>query len=160
MPANEYAFLTRWRIEATPDEVFRIIENTDDYPRWWGRVWLAVERIEEGDANGAGRRYKLFTQGWLPYRLRWESTTIEKVSPARIHIEATGDFVGRGIWTFAADGRFTNVTYDWRLRADKPLIRALSFVLKPLFRWNHNWAMARGLEGLREELKHRKASGA
>ncbi len=152
MPASEYAFLTRWRVEATPDEVFRIIENTDDYPRWWGRVWLAVDRIEEGDANGIGRRYKLFTQGWLPYRLRWESKTIEKLIPTRIAIEATGDFVGRGIWTFEPDGRFTNITYDWRLRADKPLIRALSLMLKPLFRWNHNWAMARGLQGLQQEL--------
>lgn len=134
MPANEYAFLTHWRVEATPDEVFRIIENTDDYPRWWGRVWLTVERIEEGDANGIGRRYKLFTQGWLPYRIRWESKTFENVFPTRIHIEATGDFVGHGIWTFELDGGFTNATYDWRLRADKPLIRALSFMMKPQFR--------------------------
>lgn len=157
MPANEYAFLTQWRVEGNPEEVFRVIEDTDAYPRWWGRVWLAVERIEEGDANGLGRRYRLFTQGWLPYRLRWESRTVEKVFPSRIAIEAVGDFVGRGIWTFESDGAFTNVTYDWRLRADKPVIRALSFLLKPLFRWNHNWAMARGLDGLRAELDRVRA---
>jgi hypothetical protein len=153
MPANEYAFLTRWRVEATPEEVFAIIEKTEDYPRWWGRVWLTVERIEEGDANTIGRRFKLFTQGWLPYRLRWESKTLEKLAPSRIAIEAKGDFVGSGVWTFEAEGGFTNVIYDWRLRADKPLLRVLSFLLKPLFRWNHNWAMARGLEGLQAELK-------
>lgn len=138
MPANEYAFLTRWRVEGSPEEVYRAIEDTDAYPRWWGRVWLAVERVEEGDADGTGRRYKLFTQGRRPYRLRWESRTAEKVFPSRIAIEAAGDFVGRGVWTFKPDGAVTNVTYDWRLRADKAVIRALSFALKPLYRWNHD----------------------
>ena len=133
MAANDYSFLTRWRVEGSPEDVFRIIENTDDYPRWWGRVWLTVERVAEGNANGIGRRYRLFTQGWLPYRLRWESETIEKSPPLRIAIQATGDFVGSGAWTFEADGAFTIVTYDWRLRADKPLIRALSFLFKPVF---------------------------
>jgi Polyketide cyclase / dehydrase and lipid transport len=158
MAANDYVFCTRWRVEATPEEVFQIIEKIEEYPRWWGRVWLSVERIEEGDANAIGRRFKLFTQGWLPYRLRWESRTTEKIAPTRLALTATGDFVGSGVWTFAADGAFTDVTYDWRLRADKPLLRVLSFLLKPLFRWNHNWAMARGLEGLQAELQARRTT--
>ena len=33
----------------------------------------------------------MFTQGWLPYRLRWESRTVEKEVPARIAIRATGE---------------------------------------------------------------------
>ena len=47
--------------------------------------------------------------------------------------------------------------FDWRLRAEKPLLKSLSFLLKPLFRWNRGWAMARGEEGLRRELIRRRA---
>ena len=34
------------------------------------------------------------------------------------------------------------------LFADKALLRVLTPILRPLFRWNHNWAIARAMEGL------------
>jgi hypothetical protein len=51
-----------------------------------------------------------------------------------------------------------DVTYDWRLRAEKPLLRHLSLVLRALFEANHRWAMARGEESLRLELARRNAA--
>jgi hypothetical protein len=72
--------------------------------------------------------------------------------PRRFRLEAWGDFEGGGIWTFVPDGPFTDITYDWRIRADKPLLRDLSFLFRPLFSANHRWATARGEESLRREL--------
>ena len=72
-------------------------------------------------------------------------------------MDAAGDLEGQGIWTFEQDGRFVNVTYDWTIRANKPIIEKLSFVLKPIFRSNHNWSMKRGEESLRLELLRRRA---
>jgi hypothetical protein len=46
----------------------------------------------------------LYTKGWLPYTLRWQFRVTESRSPYGFTIEALGDFVGRGIWTFAQDG--------------------------------------------------------
>ena len=51
-----------------------------------------------------------------------------------------------------------NITYDWRVMADKPLLRRLSFLLKPLFSANHGWAMARGEESLKLEMARRRAA--
>jgi len=48
-----------------------------------------------------------------------------------------------GRWTFEQDGPCVAITYDWRIRADKPLLRRLSWLLKPIFEANHRWAMAR-----------------
>src|SRR6266404_1425617 len=59
--------------------------------------------------------------------------------------------------TFEPDGPFVNVTYDWTIRANKPIIEKLSFLLKPIFRSNHNWTMKRGGESLRLELMRRRA---
>ena len=94
----------------------------------------------------------LHTRGKLPYTLRWRARVTEICYPAGFTIEATGDFLGRGIWTFEQEREEVNVIFDWRLRAEKPLLLYLSFFFKPLFRANHRWAMARGQEGLQKEL--------
>src|SRR6185503_7778096 len=65
---------------------------------------------------------------------------------------------GRGVWTIEQDGRFVNVTYDWRVRAGKALLRRLSFILKPMFEANHRWAMAQGQTSLELELARRRAT--
>jgi hypothetical protein len=72
-------------------------------------------------------------------------------------MEAFGDLEGKGIWIFEQDGSYVNVTYDWTISANKSIIRALSFLLKPIFRSNHNWTMKRGEESLKLELLRRRA---
>jgi hypothetical protein len=64
------------------------------------------------------------------------------------------------VWTFEQDGPFVNIIYDWKISANKPLLNALSFLLKPVFSANHRWAMARGEESLRLEIARRKARSA
>jgi hypothetical protein len=73
-------------------------------------------------------------------------------------MDATGDLAGRGIWIFEQDGPFVNVTYDWTIRANKPIVEKLSFLLKPIFRSNHNWTMRKGEESLKLELLRRRAA--
>jgi hypothetical protein len=40
------------------------------------------------------------------------------------------------------------VRFDWRVHADRRLLRVLTPLLRPAFRWNHDWAIARAIEGL------------
>ena len=61
------------------------------------------------------------------------------------------------MWTFEQDGPFVGITYDWRVRAEKPLLRRLSFIMKPIFGANHRWAMAQGETSLKLELLRRRA---
>lgn len=149
---NEYHFITHWRVESTREEVSHLLGEGADFPRWWPSVYLDVREMEHGDEYGVGRVIDLYTKGWLPYTLRWRARSTESRYPHGFTIEATGDFVGRGIWTFVQDGNFVDVTYDWKLRADKPLLRYGSFLFKPFFAANHRWAMARGEESLKPEL--------
>jgi hypothetical protein len=69
--------------------------------------------------------------------------------PERITAEVDGDLRGRGTWTLTpiADGG-THVRFDWEVHADRRLLKVLTPLLRPLFRWNHNWAIARAMEGL------------
>jgi hypothetical protein len=153
MSANEYHFVSHWRVDATIEEVAEVLNNAPDLPRWWPSVYLNVKQAEPGGT------VELLTKGRLPYTLHWFFRVSESHLPHGFSIEAWGDFEGRGTWTFEQDGPFANITYDWRIRAEKPLLRYLSFLLKPLFSANHRWAMARGEESLKAELTRRAGAG-
>jgi hypothetical protein len=157
MASNDYHFISHWRVQSTCEEVSRVIGHAPDLGRWWPSVYLAVQELEPGDQRGIGKVVSLYTKGWLPYTLRWQFRVTESRYPYGFSLQAWGDFVGRGIWTFEPDGEWVNITYDWLIKADKPLLRYLSFLFKPIFAANHRWAMARGEESLRLELARRRA---
>jgi hypothetical protein len=158
MASNNYHFITRWRVQSTVEEVYEILIDAAALARWWPSVYLKVEVLEPGDAQGLGRAVSLHTKGWLPYTLRWRFKVTESHYPHGYTLQARGDFEGRGIWTFQQDGPFVNVIYDWKIRAGKPLLRYLSFIMKPIFSANHHWAMTKGEESLRLELVRRHAA--
>lgn len=158
MSSNEYHFVTRWRVRGTCEEVAKILSDAPDLVRWWPAVYLDVRELAPGDRRGIGKEVALYTKGWLPYTLRWQFQVIESDPPRGFAIEAMGDFVGRGVWSIAQDGAMVDITYDWRIRADKPLLRYGSFIFKPIFAANHHWAMARGEESLRLEIERRHAT--
>jgi hypothetical protein len=148
MAADEYRFVTTWRVRGTPAQVSEILEDATGLTRWWPEVYLEVRETETGV-------YSLHTKGWLPYHLHWFLKRTESRAPYGFSIEAWGDLEGTGVWTFEPDGEYTAVRYDWRVFARKPLLRYLSWILKPLFEANHRWAMQRGEEGLKKELERR-----
>jgi len=157
--APEYAFQTHWRLRATAKEVFDVLADPFGLARWWPSVYLDVNELEPPDPGGArGRLVGLLTKGWLPYTLRWNFRVTESNPPFGFKLVAHGDFEGTGVWTLKQDGDYLDVTYDWRISAEKPLLRYGTFILRPIFAANHRWAMARGLESLELELRRRRAS--
>jgi hypothetical protein len=160
MSTSHYRFVTHWRVKGTCEEVYRIIEDVTAFPRWWPAVWLRVEVLERGDADGIGKVVRFTSKGWLPYILQWTGRTVEKKFPSLAVLRASGEFDGEGRWTFRADGPHVDVKYVWAIDAKKPLLRYLSFLLWPIFAANHRWAMARGEESLRLELARRRATSA
>jgi hypothetical protein len=157
MASNDYHFITNWRIESTCEEISDVLGDPLALKRWWPSVYLDVKELKPGDENGVGREIGLYTKGWLPYTLRWDFRVTESKYPHGFTLVASGDFDGRGIWTFKQDGPFVDIIYDWKIKADKPLLRNFSFIMKPLFSANHRWAMAKGEESLKLELARRHA---
>jgi len=164
--APEYAFFTRWRLRATAQEVYDVLADPFGLARWWPSVYLEVKELAPpdpagraqggSDKAGMGRVIGLHTKGFLPYTLRWNFRVTESTPPTGFKLVAHGDFEGTGVWKLQQDGDFVDVTYDWRISAEKPLLRYGSFVLRPFFAANHRWAMARGEESLARELERRR----
>ena len=155
---NEYHFLTTWRVLGTSGEVADVLRDPLALPRWWPAVYLAVKEIDPPDERGLRQRVRLHTKGWLPYTLQWDLVVTSSRYPEHFGIEASGDFLGRGVWTITQDGTHVNATWDWRIRAEKPLLKALAPFMRPLLEANHRWAMKQGEESLRLELLRRRAS--
>jgi hypothetical protein len=158
MATNDYHFVSHWTVPGTVDEVSDVLGDAAGLARWWSKVYLDVRVREPGDEHGVGKVVDVRTKGRLPYTISWSFRVTESHAPHGFSIRATGDFDGTGRWDFVQQGESVAVTYDWRLRAQKPLLRRLSFLLKPVFAANHRWAMARGEEGLRRELARRRAA--
>lgn len=158
MASNAYHIITEWRVKGTVEEVADVLKQATDLPRWWPSVYLDAQQIEPGDEHGVGRVVRLYTKGWLPYTLRWTFRVTESSYPDGFALEAWGDLVGRGIWTLKQEGEWARVIYDWKVNADKPLLRTFSFLFKPIFASNHRWAMRMGEESLKLELMRRRAT--
>ncbi len=150
--AAQYVFIDEWEVGAPTEDVFEALADARTYPDWWRPVYITVEADGPPEAGSVSHQY--FT-GRLPYKLRTRSTIVAMERPARFEIEVEGDLSGHGVWTLReADGR-VHVHFDWRVNADRRLLRYLSPVLRPLFRWNHNWAIARAMEGLEPYARDR-----
>lgn len=151
MPA-EYEFLDEWIVDAPIEAVFDALADARTYPAWWRPVYIETE----ADGPPAlGRVSRQHFKGRLPYHLRTTSEIVRLDPPTLIEGETRGDLAGRGIWTLSPRARRTHVRFDWRVMADRALLRVLTPVLRPLFRWNHNWAIARAIEGLEPYARRR-----
>lgn len=156
---NEYHFNTYWLLKATEEEVFHILNKPSQLSRWWPAVYLDVQILEEGQTGGIGKVAELYTKGFFPYTIRWSFRSLEKEFPNRLVLEAFGDLEGKGIWTIKQkkDSAYCEVQYDWRIKAEKPLLKKFSFILKPLFEFNHEWAMYKGEKSIKLELLRQRA---
>jgi hypothetical protein len=157
MPANEYHFSTRWHFTCTVQEVIDVLQDPTDLVRWWPSVYRDVKVIRRGDEDRIGEVVSLYTKGWLPYTLYWHLCITEIIPMRKIAFDVWGDFIGHGSWTFDEDNGGVIVTYEWNVRATKPLLHYFSFLLRPIFAANHRWAMKEGKKRLELELSRRQA---
>lgn len=153
---GEYVFIDEWQVAAPPEAVFEALADATTYPEWWKPVYL--ETTTDGPPE-VGRASLQHFKGRLPYHLHTRSTITRYEPPTAVGADVDGDLRGRGLWTLTPRDGGTNVRFDWRVYAEKPIVRALSPVLRPLFRWNHAWAIARAREGLEPYARRRAAEG-
>jgi uncharacterized protein YndB with AHSA1/START domain len=143
--AAEYVFLDQWDVDAPIERVFEALADARTYPSWWKPVYLEVD-ASGPPAVGCVSRQRF--KGRLPYQLKTTSEIVRLERPREFEIRVEGDLTGRGVWTLTEAGGRVHVRFDWLVLADRPLLRVLTPVLRPLFRWNHNWSIARAREGL------------
>jgi uncharacterized protein YndB with AHSA1/START domain len=150
--AGQYIFLSEWQVDAPQDQVFDVLVDSRTYPEWW------IPTYVEGESDGPpepGCVSRVKFKGKLPFVLKATSRLIRVNRPNEFEAEVEGDLRGVAVWTLsAADGK-VHVRFDWRVFADRPLLRYLSPVLRPLFRWNHAMAMRQAIRNLEPYVRRR-----
>ena len=156
-PMAPYLFVDEWDVAAPPDAVFEALADTRTYPQWWRPVYLGAQSDGPVELGTASEQH---FKGRLPYHLHTRSVIAELDPPRRVTADVDGDLRGRGMWTLTPTPEGgTHVRFDWQVCADRKLLRVFTPVLRPVFRWNHNWAIARAIEGL-EPYAQRSAAAA
>ena len=155
LPA-EYAWVDEWDVDAPRDAVWDALADARSYPDWWRPVYLEAE---SDGPPAVGRTSRQRFRGRLPYTLRTSSTLVRLDRPRELVADVTGDLAGRGAWTLTEVGGRTHVRFVWRVRAERPFIRALTPLLRPAFSRNHAWAVARAREGLEPYARAQAGSG-
>ena len=156
MTGSDYHLLTRWELEASPQEVFDLIADASSYPRWWPSVFLEARVLEPGDERGAGRLVEVRTATFLLLSLRWRYRVAASHVPERMAVETSGDLEGLGLWTFEGRGKSTSVRFSWRGRVKRAPFRQLPALFRPLARACNRWAMERGFTSLLLEVWRRR----
>lgn len=143
--AAEYVFIDEWEVEAPAEAVFEALADARTYPEWWRPVYL---KVEADCPPRVGCVSSQEFKGRLPYHLKTTSEIVRLDPPREFEVKVVGDLTGRGVWTLTPrDGR-VHIRFDWRVLADRALLRYLTPILRPLFRFNHNWSIQRAREGL------------
>lgn len=158
MAANDYHFEEQWTIPGySPEEVYEVLYDASILPQWWQGVYQQVVPFERYPRPLVGAKARVRARGFLPYTLGFVLEALRLERGRMVEVRASGDF--DGIWraTLVPHGDGTRVEIDWRVTVHKPIIRMFSWLLKPLFAWNHRWTTPRGERGLIEylERKHR-----
>jgi mannose-6-phosphate isomerase-like protein (cupin superfamily) len=150
--ASEYRFLDKWFIPYPIDVVFEELLHAEDYPRWWGEAWKRVTPIGGSPPGTVGAKTEVIAGGFLPYTITLGLEVARVEHPQLISVISHGDLEGTGTWRLHEFDGGTAVSYDWRVRAGKPLIRRFSPIVKPFFRANHTWVMRHGEVALKRWL--------
>jgi uncharacterized protein YndB with AHSA1/START domain len=152
--ASEYVFVDEWEVDAPQERVFDALADARTYPDWWTPIYREVD--SDGPPE-VGRRSRQKFKATLPYTLSTVSEIVRLDRPNQFEVQVDGDLRGRGVWTLTPRDGKVHVRFDWRVLADRPLLRFLTPVLRPLFRWNHNVAIKSAMRNLEEYARRRPA---
>jgi uncharacterized protein YndB with AHSA1/START domain len=144
---NDFVLTTRWIIPASIEAVWGALHDVQAWPRWWKYV-REVTELEHGDKDGVGARHRFVWATRLPYQITFEMQTTRLQRPFAIEGRARGDLDGTGRWELKSVAGGTQVQYEWRVIADKPWMKWLAPLLRPVFIWNHGGVMGAGRDGL------------
>jgi uncharacterized protein YndB with AHSA1/START domain len=143
--ASEYIFVDEWDVNAPQERVFDALADARTYPDWWTPTYLEVNMDGPPEPGRVSRqRFK----GKLPYVLETTTRVTRVNRPNLVEAEVDGDLRGRAMWTLTPRGGGVHVRFDLRVYADRPFLRYLTPILRPLFRWNHKMAITYAVRNL------------
>ena len=155
--AATYSFRDSWRIRGTLEHVAEAFSDTASLSTWWPTI-REVRVLSPGTGSGLGRLFQARIRGYLPYELRLQFAVTEAAFPTGFAVELTGDFHGTGRARLRQLGEDVEIQFALQIRIERPLLRWLSLLFRPLMAAQHDWTMAMGAASLNRALHSRLAA--
>ena len=149
--ATEYSFVTHWQLKASLQEVWDSIYESLQWPQWWRGV-VSVKEVQPNDETGLHGTRQYTWKSFLPYQLQFNLQLTEKEPLKRLKGIATGELEGTGEWSFSEKDGIVDIHYHWNIVTRKKWMNWFAFILKPVFKFNHNVVMHWGGKGLAKKL--------
>lgn len=157
MSAHVFTFDESWDIPgATVEDVYDVLARGELLPQWWRGVYLEPERLTPGETPQIGARLRAKVRGFLPFALGFIIEATELDPPRKVAVRTYGDLDGAWRATLTQRGDGVHVALLFEVKIDRPGMRLLAPLLRPLFALNHYWTTPKGEKGLREFLKARR----
>lgn len=151
VPRSPYVidFHRSYRFPVPPAGVWRLLEDVEDFPNWWG--WLGHFRVV-GDGLKAGSVLDGTVTPPLPYRMHVE-VTLDRCQPTeRIEATVSGDLTGDALLTLVPEDTGSEVAVAWTIEMRQRAMRAVARVAHPLLRWGHDRVVEATVAGFRQHL--------
>lgn len=149
-PAAAYEFRGTWTVAAPLETVREAVVDLEHYPEWWPQI-RAVAKLGPDDAWVLCRSALPYTLDLVLHAVSREGSVLE--------VEVSGDLEGSVRWRLAPVGGGTRMTFEQRVEVSG-LLALLSYVARPLLRWNHHRMMLGCVTGLRERLNDPARGGS
>lgn len=139
---HRFILISRWHLTCGIDAAWARISVIRRWPQWWPNVARVDIEGEAGDTPRAGSAAWVHWKTRLGYGLRLRVIATGVMAPCELEGRAEGDLQGRGLWLLEPQADHSVViTYRWDVHLNKPWMRFLAPVLRPVFAWNHFDAM-------------------
>jgi uncharacterized protein YndB with AHSA1/START domain len=134
------------RVRLPPADVWRHLEDTAAYRRWW--PWLQL--LDAGDGLAPGATWRAGIRAPLPYVVSFtlDLTTVDSTNHV-VEADVTGDVAGRASIVVAPDGdsgHATHLRMTWRLTPASSFLKVLDATARPVARWGHDTVMRRSVD--------------
>jgi hypothetical protein len=149
-PAAAYEFRGTWTVAAPLEAVRETVVDLEHYPEWWPQV-RAVAKLGPDDA-------RVLCRSALPYTLDLVLHAVSREGFV-LEVEVSGDLDGSVRWVLASVNGGTRMDFEQTVRVSGPLA-LVSYVARPVLRWNHHRMMLGCIAGLRHHLAGQEQGGS
>lgn len=157
MAAHVFRFEESWDIPgAGVEEVYDVLAHGELLPLWWKGVYLEARKLNDEAEPRVGARLAAKVRTFLPFTLDFVIEATELSPPRRVAVKTSGDL--DGAWSATLSQRSDGVHADliFEVAVERPGMRLLAPLLRPLFMLNHYWTTPKGERGLREFVAARR----
>ncbi|MCU1427076.1 MAG: Polyketide cyclase / dehydrase and lipid transport [Actinomycetia bacterium] len=148
---HTFHFDRAWTFAVPADELFSVLDRTDDFRRWW--TWLrhfdTTSPSSSAAALSAGVQANCLIQGPVPYALRLQ-VEIERVErPTLVETHVRGDLDGPARLEVQPTPAGSTARLSWELELRDATLRRINRFARPLMEWAHDRVVGMGVEQFR-----------